>query len=177
MRCDDVIRELSVPTGAVDHTTLAEHVSGCARCAAWAEGGAKLERLWEATRPPELSDAAWGRIWENVSASIDRPKEPEPKVVAPSRRAAFAVFALAQAAAILAMVVYMPRSSSRAKVTEIAASQAEPKIIEIDQDTVPVITFEKGGVHVRDVVLNDNANTVDEFFVGLNKMESIAALQ
>ena len=37
MRCDDVIRELSVPTGDLDPAAVAEHVRGCPRCGSWAD--------------------------------------------------------------------------------------------------------------------------------------------
>ena len=51
MRCDEVIRELAVPTDDRDSAALAEHLASCPSCAGWAKRDAQFDRLWEATRP------------------------------------------------------------------------------------------------------------------------------
>src|SRR4051812_39487671 len=109
MRCDDVIRELSAPTGDVAPDALAGHLAGCPGCASWSERSARLDQLWEATRPLEPSAVAWDRIWANVSEAIDRRSEgTAAPAAARSRpwagrwhRSGVAAFAVAQAAVIL----------------------------------------------------------------------------
>jgi hypothetical protein len=71
MRCDDVIRELAVPTDERDSTALAEHLPQCPACAAWAQRAAGLDRLWNATRPPEPSSEVWDALWARLGPSID----------------------------------------------------------------------------------------------------------
>lgn len=115
MRCADVLHELAVPTGAVERNLVSDHLAHCPSCARWAERNTRLDQIWEATRAPELSSAAWDRIWANVSPALDAPVgtapalgpvSPAPVIVIshPWRRTAVAVFVLAQAAAILAGV-------------------------------------------------------------------------
>lgn len=182
MRCEDAIRELPFPLETSSETALSQHLAHCARCASEAERAAKLGRLWEATRPAALSDATWERIWANASATLDRP-EASRRAAAPAwRRAVFATFALAQAAAILAAVVLLPRGGNQAGHPSaphptVAKVESAPRKVEIDQDQVVLITLDQRGVHVRDIALNSNANTVDEFFLFYNAIEPIAALQ
>lgn len=71
MRCDAVIRELAVPTDERDSAGLAEHVAHCPACAAWAKRAAGLDRLWEATRPPEPSAEVWDALWGHMAHSLD----------------------------------------------------------------------------------------------------------
>lgn len=64
MRCSDVTRELSAPTGSIPGSALAEHLNGCARCASRAAEARRFDALWEETRlddpTPEASARAWG---------------------------------------------------------------------------------------------------------------------
>src|SRR5438105_1188160 len=85
MRCDEVIRELAAPTDDRDATAIAEHLSGCRTCNGWARQAAQLDRLWEATRPPEPSPAAWGPVWVHVAQSLDSPVSPGPQPLAAPR--------------------------------------------------------------------------------------------
>jgi hypothetical protein len=73
MRCDEVIRELAVPTDDRDRTALAEHLAGCPSCAAWSRRAAMLDRLWDATRPAEPSPEAWDAVWANINRSLESP--------------------------------------------------------------------------------------------------------
>ena len=75
MRCDEVIRELAVPTDDRDGTALAEHLAGCPSCVAWARRAALLDRLWEATRPPEPSPEAWDSVWANINQALQSPAD------------------------------------------------------------------------------------------------------
>jgi hypothetical protein len=73
MQCDDVIRELAAPTDEQNSMALAEHLANCASCARWAQRAALLDRLWEATRPPEPTPDTWNAVWSGVSQSLDLP--------------------------------------------------------------------------------------------------------
>ncbi|MGP0062460.1 MAG: hypothetical protein ACLQGP_02500 [Isosphaeraceae bacterium] len=70
MRCDEVIRELAVPTGDRDQAALAEHLAGCPSCVAWNRRAAMLDQLWDATRPAEPSPEAWDSVWANLNQAL-----------------------------------------------------------------------------------------------------------
>lgn len=70
MRCDEVVQEISAPSGRLDHQAMAAHLAACSCCAAWSEKMEKLDRLWEATRPAEPSTDAFDRVWANVNQTI-----------------------------------------------------------------------------------------------------------
>ena len=70
MRCDEVIRELAAPTDDRDATALAEHLAGCSSCSAWVRQAARLDQLWNATRPSEPSAEAWDSVWANLAQSL-----------------------------------------------------------------------------------------------------------
>lgn len=123
MRCDEVTRELAAPSDCRDDRALAEHLVHCQKCADWEDRAAKLDRLWEVTRPPVPGSEAWGSLWTSVNAALDasdprkatRPRlaqEPEQasgETAQPSSRdgrfwrglAMLGTIALAQAAAVL----------------------------------------------------------------------------
>ena len=71
MHCDEVIRELVVPTDDRDSATVAEHLANCPSCAGWAERDAQFDRLWNATRPIEPSPQVWGTVWARIASSLD----------------------------------------------------------------------------------------------------------
>ncbi len=71
MRCDQVIRELAVPSDDRDPTAIAGHVTSCPACAAWANRAVQLDRLWQATRPSEPAPHAWDTVWTNLVASLE----------------------------------------------------------------------------------------------------------
>ena len=73
MRCDEVIRELSVPTPGRDDLAISRHLTGCETCSRWAEQAAEFDRLWDATRPAEPSAPAWDHLWSSVTAQLDQP--------------------------------------------------------------------------------------------------------
>jgi hypothetical protein len=66
MRCDDVKRELSAPTGRIDPVLVTAHLARCKPCASWAERLARLDRLWCETRPAEPSPATFDCVWARV---------------------------------------------------------------------------------------------------------------
>ena len=73
MRCDEVIRELAVPTDDRDRSVLDEHLAACPSCRAWNHRAAMLDRLWDATRPAEPSAEAWDSVWSNISQGLQSP--------------------------------------------------------------------------------------------------------
>ena len=72
MHCDEVIRELAVPTDDRDPASLAEHLAQCPSCAAWADRAAQFDRLWEATRPAEPTGEMWDTVWTQVACAVDK---------------------------------------------------------------------------------------------------------
>jgi hypothetical protein len=80
MRCDEVVRELLVPTGGEDQAAMAEHLAGCSACAEWARSVERLERLWDATRPDEPAPEAWEAVWAKIAQAL-----PGPVAVHPDR--------------------------------------------------------------------------------------------
>jgi hypothetical protein len=115
MLCDEVIRELAVPTDDRDSAGLAEHLASCPSCAEWSKRDAQLDRLWEATRPKEPSSEEWDSVWAHLASSLDS-----------SRPTVFEAFALPIAssngsvAKVETPLVAIPRSS-RSRRTSLAA--------------------------------------------------------
>lgn len=189
MHCDDVIRELSAPTGALAPEALADHLAGCPGCASWSRRDARLDRLWEATRPPEPSAVAWDRMWANVSEALDRRAAARPvSVPAPApapamvvvrgrwHRSGLVAFAVAQAAVILigfGLVLGMRPAADGRRPT--IAEPPAPLVF--DQGQVPLISLDGQGVHVRDLARNDNPDAIDPYYSMFNQVESLVVVQ
>lgn len=145
MQCDEVIRELAVPTDDRDSIALAEHLANCPLCAEWAKRDAEFDRLWDATRPVEPSSQAWDAAWSHIASSLDSSTPVDfkaftsstaplngsvaavetpyglPSNSAGSRAwnwAAIGLIGLAQAAAILIAVGWTWRISSRSSLPQ-----------------------------------------------------------
>ena len=71
MRCDEVMRELNLPSDDRDNRALAHHLAECKACARWAEHAARFNRLWDATRPVDPPTESWDRLWSSVTARLD----------------------------------------------------------------------------------------------------------
>lgn len=71
MRCEEVVEELAAPTDTRDATALAEHLSRCPSCAAWAKRAAELDHLWQATAPAEPATRVWDNLWASVAVSLE----------------------------------------------------------------------------------------------------------
>jgi hypothetical protein len=71
MRCLDVIREMITPSDMSDAAALSDHLSRCSSCATFAAHAARLDRLWEATRPPEPAPEVWDNLWLEVAHSLN----------------------------------------------------------------------------------------------------------
>lgn len=67
MRCQDIIRELTVPTGRVDNALLTSHLAACPECARTARGLGQLDAAWHATRAEEPSSQAFQRVWARAN--------------------------------------------------------------------------------------------------------------
>src|SRR3954451_17494904 len=72
MRCEEVIRELAVPTAGRDELAISQHLAGCEACARWADQAVEFDRLWDVTRPVEPSAEAWDNLWSSVGAQLDQ---------------------------------------------------------------------------------------------------------
>lgn len=86
MRCDDVIRELAVPSDDRNSAALAGHLASCPQCDAWAQRDSQFDRLWDATRPVEPSAQVWDEVWSQLAASLDasRPAESSIQLASPN---------------------------------------------------------------------------------------------
>lgn len=192
MRCVDVIRELSTPTGDPESAPLAEHLDRCPQCAAWARRDARLGRLWEATRPPELSEFAWERIWANISDKLDRPTAPipAPRPSSPRnwRRLAIPALIIAQAAAVLISVTLLwrldkpnPAAHAVADASETPMAVESPEVsvvsmvsvVSIDQGQNVVIELGGDKILSRNVPPIGNPNGVDDTVRFWNRAEAL----
>jgi hypothetical protein len=189
MQCDEVIRELAVPTDDGDSAALAEHLANCPSCTSWAKRDAEFDRLWDATRPVEPSSEAWDTVWCHITSSIDS-KAPEefnaytastvplngsvyaghtpfgiPSTSSRSRSrnwAAIGLIGLAQAAAVLLAVTWTWHSSSR------------PDTVEIEAGRWVVIRVEDSAVKVVDLTPDGISYSVDDWLLAFNAAEAIS---
>jgi hypothetical protein len=200
MRCVDVIEGLADPHGP-DSAALTEHLTHCPRCAAWARRSARLDRLWEATRPEEPAPEAWATVWAQVSQALDTapPLAPSPRLrpsaapgPRPWRRWGVATFAVAQAAVLLvaAWIVTRPgpdpshgpkaqaglalKPATQA-LKGITQAQARPPI-EIEDGEIALIgSSPKGAIKVsRASVADEGSSAVGADFVYLGALEAMA---
>ena len=173
MRCHEVVRELAVPIGDPGASALAEHLAQCPRCASWAEDAARLDRLWEATRPAEPAGESWEWTWADVCRALDRAStlDPAPLSLAPTRpwrRSTLVAFGLAQAAAILIAVGIFSRPDRPA---------APPELVEVD---IPygrpvLIRCDLPRLEVVELPGDENLGVVDSNFDMFNDIEAMAS--
>jgi hypothetical protein len=174
MRCADVIEELAVSAKPAS-AAVAEHLTSCPDCAAWVARDSRLSQLWEATRPSEPTSEAWATVWADLTSKLAAP----PAVVvplAPTRpwqRWAPATFGIAQAAALLAIAVWLgsqpsPPPLAIAKV-EIPAS----KVVEIPASYGALVMIPMDGTDLKVVSLVADEG-FNPSFVFLGKLESMA---
>jgi hypothetical protein len=188
MRCDEVIRELAVPTDDRDSAALAEHLANCPSCAVWAKRDADFDRLWDATRPVEPSFEAWNSVWCHIASSIDSKTPEEFKAYIAStvplngsvyagdtpfglsstssrsrswNWAAIGLIGLAQAAVVLLAVGWAWYISSRSDTVEIEAGRWV------------VIRVEGSAVKVVDLTPDAISYNVDDWLLAFNAAEAI----
>jgi hypothetical protein len=183
LRCDDVTRALAVPTADGDAAALAGHLATCPACSDFAGRLAQLDRLWQATRPAEPSDAAWESLWSGVCDRLDRPAavaagpgiedEAGRDLIAlpvaasrPWRRRLTAVFGLAQVAALLVcfglLLARPPQEVRGANVVDIEPGE---------------VVFINGNGQVHRTVATDayaGPSDVDDNFAMFNALEAMA---
>jgi hypothetical protein len=202
MLCDEVIRELAVPTDDRDSAGLAEHLASCPSCAGWAERAVQLDRLWEATRSTEPSPETWDSVWAHLACSLDSStptgfeafvlpiassngsvvKVEKPlKATPPSSRsrlrslAAIGVLGLSQAAAIFIAVALSWHPSNGVEIEE-----GRLVVIRIDGSAAKVVdlTPERMSYSVTTMTrptLQPIASTaLDDWYLVFNAVEAIA---
>jgi hypothetical protein len=193
MRCADAIRELATLRGEAIPGALAEHLASCPRCAASAEPRARLDRLWQSTRPEEPSPAVWEAVWARVSEAADASAPPARpwRLSSPAlrwHRAAIAGMVIAQAAAILVGAVLLFRqngaqvpiakpvpqgipSAPGAAVAQLAIPTIK---VDVDYNQTVCIQSNRRGIKVVRVESEENSNSVDSNFVMLGILEAMA---
>lgn len=166
MRCVEVTRELSAPTGRIDPAALSRHLAGCPRCAAWSAGAERFDRIWEATRPAEPSAAAWDEVWAAVgNGHAVRPIEPAAAGRRWSRRRLIiATVALAQAAAILlAVAALWPRPADRGAAPDPARVPGGPiasaPAVDVEQGQPVILRLGDGGIQVEPLAQAEPSTT------------------
>jgi hypothetical protein len=201
MNCDEVIRELAVPTGDHDPGALAGHIAHCPTCALWAQRANQLDRLWELTRPAEPSSKVWNSVWMGVTEVLESAspagagKAPMPSFhgrngtsveinarPAPRQRSrwsrrwgAIGLIGLAQAAAILLAVTLTWRFSTSSP-TAPASDGARADFtayLEIEEGHLVVIRWDDLSGKVEDRT-PDISDGVDDWLLGLNAVEALA---
>ena len=71
MRCDEVIRELAVPTDDRDSAALAEHLASCPSCAGWAKRAAAIRSSLGGDPTDRTSPEVWDAVWARMASSLD----------------------------------------------------------------------------------------------------------
>jgi hypothetical protein len=188
MRCDEVIRELAAPSENRDEFALAHHLADCKNCADWADRSARLDRLWDATRPAVPPQEAWDSVWSSVRANLERsgrPEEDRPWGLRTSRSqsertshlpstftrswrglAVAGAILLAQAAAILlaiGLAWFRPVDGPRAQAVD---------VVDIDDGQVAYIRSVGPTVNVLDVTAVEMPDGEDPWYEFFNRMES-----
>lgn len=189
MHCDEVIRELAVPTDERDSAALAKHLANCQHCSLWAKMDAEFEYLWNATRCGEPSGQVWDTVWSQIASSLDSTTSaeieeyclpnaplngPAPLVETPIRSfsrsprsrswkwTAIAVIGLAQAAGVLLAVGITWRMSTKVPVVEIEAGQSV--VIRVDDAATDILVLAPDGM----------SSSVDDWYLVFNQIEAIA---
>jgi hypothetical protein len=204
MNCDDVIRQLAVPTDDRDSSALAVHLSACPGCAAWARQAEQFERLWELTRPAEPSPEVWDSVWVRVLTSLDSTNRsrlngvsnqvyqgqsgPSPKVdstaephghLLPKRLwIGIGLVGLAQAAAVLLAVTLTWRSSATSSPSQsrtVTAPDLASATISLEIEEGHLVVIHWDGALGK---IEDRtpqvSDGVDDWLLGLNAVEGLA---
>jgi hypothetical protein len=172
MHCADAIEAL-VTSAEPASAALAEHLAHCPDCAARAARDARLMQLWEATRPQEPAPDVWATVWADLTSKLATPPAPVLPLapIRPWQRWAPAAFGIAQAAALLAVAVWL---GSRPSPPPLAIAQAEiPKMVEIPASYGALVMIPMDGtdLKVASLVADEGFNPS---FDMLGKLESMA---
>jgi hypothetical protein len=144
MRCEDLTRELASPTGRLSQAEMAGHLAHCPSCAEWSRRAAHFDQIWEATRPPEPSEAKLDALWAGASVAIDARLVPSTLRLEglTDRRRSWVKpgFKVAQAAAILVAAVFLFRMAN-IKPVEVAVVAPVQKNVEPVKQAMPVVVI------------------------------------
>lgn len=142
-----------------------------------------LAALWDATRPIEPSEAVWDAVWNQIDAHLDAPA---PDVIPISTvgfqngrsRVAVALLGLAQAAAVVALMVFGGPIARHPGPIALPGAVAEPvATVEIDPSPGALVLIHAEGSGQPTVVaveLNRRPNALDGNIAMLNTLESMA---
>jgi hypothetical protein len=149
---------------------------------------ARLDALWEATRPVEPSAPAWERVWASVADDLDRfsaataPTWRSGVIVHPaspvfSRRplavgAAAVAVVLAQAAAILLAVGLSWHGAARDPATP-GQSQVATAEVRIEEGQLVLIRSNADAVQAIDLSARLGGDGVDAWYLVYNLLESM----
>ncbi len=200
MKCEEVIRELAVPTDDRDSTALAEHLSECRACSQWAQRAGQLDRLWDLTRPQEPSPEVWDALWAKVtsalaaaapakgtskltvvpSASVSPGGQvdvaglrPQPSPTARRARVIIAgLIGLSQAAAVLVAVTLARRSATDSQPHPFVGAQAAT-LVTIDEGHRVVIHWDQDSAQIDDRP-PQGLYDFDDWLTVFNKMEGLS---
>ncbi len=137
MRCDDLIRELASPTGALSPAAMAGHLADCPACARWSNQAARFDQIWEATRPAEPTSAELDALWAKASVALEaRPAATAPLRLVPRQHWLKPTLILAQAAAILVAAGFYWQRSIRVEPTQVAQVEVKNPL-EVILEPVP----------------------------------------
>jgi hypothetical protein len=174
MRCEDLRRELAAPSGLPTPDEMADHLASCPDCAERSRRSARLDRIWEATRPPEPSIQALDTLWARASTSLDGPKSaviPFPTARAGRSRWAVVAFFGAQAATVLVAASFLFRNDvqvAAAPPARVVANQDQPVIVRIDDDGHRVEILDDSGQFALSSMADATSHDV------FNALESMA---
>jgi hypothetical protein len=173
MHCADVIEELAASAQPAS-AALTEHLAHCPDCAAWAARDARLMRLWEATRPQEPAPEAWASVWADLTSKLTTsPATVVPLApIRPWQRWAPAAFGIAQAAALLAIAVWL---GSQPSPTPLAVAKVEIPVskVEIPASYGALVMIPTDGTDLKVVGLVADEGFNPSFDM-LGKLESMA---
>jgi hypothetical protein len=189
MRCDEVMRELSLPSDDRDDGALADHLAECEACALWSEHAARLNRLWDATRPIEPPTESWDRLWSSVTARLDHAGsvttphsqrdhsyavvgDAAPRHLSPLSRswrslAAIGLIGLAQAAALLLAVSLYWNTGSNSSLDS---------VVDVEWGQVPLIHSDGFKVEITDLALLEPSSGEDPWYDLFNRAESASTV-
>jgi hypothetical protein len=201
MRCEEVIRELAVPTDGRDDLAISRHLAGCETCVRWAEQAADLDRLWAATRPSEPSAESWDNLWSSLTAQLDGDSRhgvngtrsvhahalSAASLPGPSRRGrywrglvAVGLVGLAQAAALLVafgVAWHRPVRSPAVSPDPLIVQKSAPGldfVVDVEEGEVALIHSDGKKVRVDELASQDSSSGVDEWYLFFNVLEPMA---
>lgn len=142
---------------------------------------ARLDALWDATRPVEPTTQDWDRVWASVSADLDR----RDGVIVPGPTSGFGrrplavaaaamTIVLAQAAAILLAFSLSWPTTDRGPETP-APVQVATAEVRIEEGQFMLIRSNADAVQAIDLSTHLGAGGVDAWYVAYNLLEAMTS--